>query len=57
MSNFLQEHYNDYRDLGGDHEMYAIVNDLTYEKAEELRKNYESTHPPVSKERISNYFL
>ncbi len=54
-SNFLQEHYNSYRDHGGDHEMYAVVNDLTYELAEELRKNYELTHPPVPKEKIKKF--
>lgn len=43
--NFLQDHYNQYRDKGGDHIMYSIYNDLPEEIAQELRRNYESTHP------------
>lgn len=53
--NFLQEHYNWYRDEGGDHAMYAVVNDLFDKTAEELRDNYESTHPPVPEEKIKQF--
>lgn len=53
--NFLQDHYNQYRDTGGNHAMYAVYNDLSDETAEELRKNYESTHPPVPEEKIKQF--
>lgn len=55
MSNFLQEHYNRYRDEGGGHAMYVAVNDLSDETAEELRRNYESTHPPVPEEKVVEF--
>ena len=45
--NFLQGHYNQYRDIGGDHAMYVVTNDLSDETAKELRGNYESTHLEV----------
>ena len=53
--NFLQGHYNQYRDIGGDHAMYAVTNDLSSETAEKLRKDYESTHPPVSKTKVKKF--
>lgn len=53
--NFLQGHYNRYRDEGGDHAMYAVYNDLSDETAKELHRNYESTHPPVPKEKVRKF--
>ncbi|MBI2024877.1 MAG: hypothetical protein HYT03_02215 [Candidatus Harrisonbacteria bacterium] len=51
----MQGHYNQHRDAGGDHAMYAIVNDLSDATAKELRRNYASTHPPVSKKKIKQF--
>lgn len=53
--NFLQRHYNQYRDIGGSHGMYVVVNDLSDETANELCRNYESTHPPVPKEKVKKF--
>lgn len=53
--NFLQNHYNQYRDMGGDHAVYAAYNEISDETAEKLRKNYESTHPPVQKEKNKQF--
>ena len=41
--NFLQQHYNRYRDAGGYHVEYIVWNDLddNSELCRELRENYE----------------
>lgn len=48
---FLQNHYNRYRDAGGNHAAYIIVNDLSGKTAKELRKSYEATHSSASEEK------
>lgn len=53
---FLQGHYNEYRDSGGGHGVYVVQNDLTAEKAQELKEVYEKSHPPVPPE-INEKFL
>lgn len=40
--NFLQRHYNLYRDAGGDHAYYVVGNDIEDDLAEELKVNYEN---------------
>jgi hypothetical protein len=42
MGNFLQEHYNRYRDHGGDHAEYVVYNDISREVGEKLRITYEA---------------
>ena len=48
--NFLQQHYNAYRDAGGDHVMYIVYNDLddNRELCEELRTNYDKKEKEIS---------
>lgn len=38
--NFLQGHYNQYRLMGGKHNLYVVYNDISNESGEELRRNY-----------------
>ena len=52
--NFLQGHYNQYRQAGGDHASYVVVNDLSDETAAQLKAEYEHAHPepvPEAKQR------
>jgi hypothetical protein len=44
--NFLQAHYNRYRDAGGDHVSYIVYNDIDDDLATELKKNYEMSLVP-----------
>jgi hypothetical protein len=44
--NFLQQHYNRFRDAGGDHAEYIVWNDIDDDLAKELRENYEHPAPP-----------
>ncbi len=53
--NFLQDHYNHFRDAGGDHAMYAVWNDLSDKIAAELRQNYNSTHPPIPATKVAKF--
>lgn len=41
MVSFLQAHYNQYRDAGGDHGSYVVWNDLTPELGWKLKEIYE----------------
>jgi hypothetical protein len=41
MLSFLQAHYNQYRDAGGPHAEYVIWNDISWELADKLKRNYE----------------
>lgn len=52
---FLQGHYNRFRDIGGDHEMYIIYNDVSDKTAKDLLDSYQSTHPPVSEEKAKEF--
>lgn len=51
----MSKNYDNYRDAGGDHISYVIINDLDDKTAEELRQNYESAHPPVSEEKMREF--
>lgn len=53
--NFLQGHYNRFRDAGGDHAMYIVYNDISDKIAKELFDNYASTHPPVPVEKTREF--
>lgn len=55
MGNFLQEHYNRFRNAGGQHIMYVIENDLEDDTAQKLKKNFESTNPPVPEEKVKEF--
>ncbi len=50
--NFLQAHYNQYRQAGGDHTSYVIVNDLDDAMADTLQQAYDKEFPtPVSEQK------
>ena len=50
--NFLQAHYNRYRQEGGGHLSYAVINDLSDEMSSKLKLEYEKMYPePVSEEK------
>ncbi len=55
MTNFLQSHYNEYRNAGGDHDLYVVWNDISEELGDRLRQNFEDTHPPVSEEKKGEF--
>lgn len=53
---FLQNHYNQYRLIGGDHALYAVVNDLSNETAEKLKINFETAYPkPISERKKADF--
>ncbi len=45
VENFLQQHYNMYRDAGGDHAEYIVWNDIddNHKLCRELRERYEES--------------
>jgi hypothetical protein len=51
VGSFLQNHYNKWRAMGGDHAEYVVSNEIDDDEklCEELKKNFEANHPPVSK--------
>lgn len=56
MSNFLQEHYNGYRQSGGGHGAYVAINDLGDETAIQLRTEYDRKFPESVPEEVQRAF-
>ena len=54
--NFLQEYYNRYRQAGGDHISYKIVNDLDDTVADTLLQAYDKEFPAPVPEEIQRQF-
>jgi len=57
VGSFLQNHYNQWRAMGGGHAEYVVYNEIDDDKklCEELKNNFESTHAPVSEETKTEF--